>query len=79
MKLFTLESEILSFFCCEIVLTRVFFRNASNWSADRVMKQYPEFMYASPDGNQPVLFTGEMVSTPENPISDFTTGDLYAD
>lgn len=29
------------------------------------MKQYPEFIYASPDGDEPVLFTGEMVTIQE--------------
>ncbi len=37
-------------------------RSAPNWSADRAMKQYPEFLYASADGDEPVLFTGEMVT-----------------
>jgi pimeloyl-ACP methyl ester carboxylesterase len=35
--------------------------NAPNWSADRAMKQYPEFMNASAESKDPVLFTGEMV------------------
>jgi hypothetical protein len=39
-------------------------RSAPNWSADRAMKQYPEFLYASADGDEPVLFTGEMVKPP---------------
>lgn len=39
-----------------------FARSATNWSADRAMKQYPEFIYASADGDEPVLFTGEMVT-----------------
>lgn len=36
-------------------------RAAPNWSADRAMKQYPEFMNASPDSTDPILLTGEMV------------------
>ncbi|KAK4692390.1 hypothetical protein P7C71_g4803, partial [Lecanoromycetidae sp. Uapishka_2] len=35
--------------------------SAPNWSADRVMKRYPEFMNASPDSSDPILFTGEMI------------------
>ena len=35
--------------------------NAPNWSADRVMKQYPEFMNKSADSPDPIYFTGEMV------------------
>lgn len=35
--------------------------DAPNWSADRIMKQYPEFMNASADSSDPVLFTGEMI------------------
>ncbi|KAF2011598.1 alpha/beta-hydrolase [Aaosphaeria arxii CBS 175.79] len=36
---------------------------ASNWSAERVMKSYPEFMLSSEeeDADRPVYFTGEMV------------------
>ena len=36
-------------------------RRAPNWSADRVMKQIPEFMNVSPDDPHPIFFTGEMV------------------
>lgn len=36
-------------------------RRAPNWSADRVMKQMPEFMNVSPDDPNPIFFTGEMV------------------
>lgn len=36
-------------------------RRAPNWSADRVMKQIPEFMNVSPDDPYPIFFTGEMV------------------
>lgn len=39
---------------------------ASNWSADRTMKYYPEFdldaAMSSDDETRPVYFTGEMVS-----------------
>lgn len=37
-------------------------RSAPKWSADRVIKQYPEFTLHSLDDPQPVFFTGEMVS-----------------
>lgn len=36
-------------------------RSAPKWSADRAMKQFPEFMNISVDGPEPILFTGEMV------------------
>ena len=36
-------------------------RSAPKWSADRAMKQFPEFNNVSLDGPEPVLFTGEMV------------------
>ena len=35
--------------------------SAPNWSADRVMKQTPEFTNVSSESPEPVLFTGEMV------------------
>lgn len=38
--------------------------NASNWSADRVMKEHPEFMNLSTSNDEPIYFTGEMVSRP---------------
>ncbi|KAL9104242.1 MAG: hypothetical protein Q9163_000790 [Psora crenata] len=34
---------------------------ATKWSADRVMITIPEFINTSPDGNEPVFFTGEMI------------------
>lgn len=34
---------------------------ASQWSADRVMRKFPEFMNASSNSNEPILFTGEMI------------------
>lgn len=37
------------------------FRAASNWSADRVMRRFPEFLNVAPDKEEPILFTGEMV------------------
>ena len=36
-------------------------RRAPNWSADRMMKQMPEFLNVSPDSQSPIFFTGEMV------------------
>ena len=36
-------------------------RSASEWSADRTMKQDSRFMKVSLDGPEPVLFTGEMI------------------
>ncbi|KAI4172777.1 MAG: hypothetical protein LQ343_003369 [Gyalolechia ehrenbergii] len=35
--------------------------NASNWSADRVMKEHPEFMNLSTSNDEPIYFTGEMI------------------
>ena len=35
--------------------------SAPVWSADRVMKHYPQFLKISLDGPEPALFTGEMV------------------
>ncbi|KAL8736775.1 MAG: hypothetical protein Q9166_000141 [cf. Caloplaca sp. 2 TL-2023] len=35
--------------------------NASNWSADRVMKEYPEVMNISTSNDEPIYFTGEMI------------------
>ncbi|KAK3175218.1 hypothetical protein OEA41_002464 [Lepraria neglecta] len=35
--------------------------NAPNWSADRMMKQNPDFTNVSADSPNPVYFTGEMV------------------
>jgi len=37
---------------------------ATNWAADRIMKEYPQFDYAQQDvsnGSLPACFTGEMV------------------
>ncbi|KAI4187492.1 MAG: hypothetical protein L6R41_002774 [Letrouitia leprolyta] len=35
--------------------------NISNWSADRVMKEHPEFMNLSTSNDDPIYFTGEMI------------------
>ncbi|MCJ1273228.1 hypothetical protein MMC21_001018 [Puttea exsequens] len=35
--------------------------SAPNWSADRAMKQYPEFLNTSTTSPEPILFTGEMI------------------
>ncbi|KAL8998349.1 MAG: hypothetical protein Q9169_002562 [Polycauliona sp. 2 TL-2023] len=36
--------------------------HVSNWSADRVMKEHPAFMNISTSNDEPIYFTGEMVS-----------------
>ncbi|KAL8723487.1 MAG: hypothetical protein Q9225_000220 [Loekoesia sp. 1 TL-2023] len=35
--------------------------NASKWSADRIMKEYPAFMNLSTSNKEPIYFTGEMI------------------
>ena len=40
-------------------------RCAPNWSADRIMNQFPEFMNVAPDSQDPIYFTGEMVDMPK--------------
>ncbi|KAI4109801.1 MAG: hypothetical protein LQ339_001585 [Xanthoria mediterranea] len=35
--------------------------HASNWSADRVMKDHPVFMNLSTSNDEPIYFTGEMI------------------
>lgn len=35
--------------------------NVSNWSADRVMKDHPDFMNLSTSNDEPIYFTGEMI------------------
>ncbi|KAL8910567.1 MAG: hypothetical protein Q9171_004149 [Xanthocarpia ochracea] len=35
--------------------------HASNWSADRIMKEYPAFMNLSTSNDEPIFFTGEMI------------------
>ncbi|KAL8715856.1 MAG: hypothetical protein Q9220_000523 [cf. Caloplaca sp. 1 TL-2023] len=42
--------------------------NASEWSADRMMKEHPAFMNLSTSNDEPILFTGEMVRSKTNPI-----------
>ena len=37
-------------------------RSAPKWSADRAMRQYPEFTHVNLDKSEPILLTGEMVS-----------------
>ncbi|KAL8849868.1 MAG: hypothetical protein Q9221_005206 [Calogaya cf. arnoldii] len=36
-------------------------QHASNWSADRVMKEFPTFMNLSTSNEEPIYFTGEMI------------------
>ena len=40
----------------------LFSNHASNWSADRVMKDHPAFLNLSTSNDEPIYFTGEMVS-----------------
>ncbi|KAL9594204.1 MAG: hypothetical protein Q9219_007166 [cf. Caloplaca sp. 3 TL-2023] len=35
--------------------------NASNWSADRIGKEYPAFLNLSTSNDEPIYFTGEMI------------------
>ncbi|KAL8919923.1 MAG: hypothetical protein Q9172_004741 [Xanthocarpia lactea] len=35
--------------------------HASNWSADRIMKEHPAFMNLSTSNDEPIFFTGEMI------------------
>ncbi|KAL2044873.1 hypothetical protein N7G274_002648 [Stereocaulon virgatum] len=56
--------------------------NAPNWSADRMMKQNPDFANSSPDSPNPVYFFGEMASAlilPESIRSTNTAVQIFKD
>lgn len=58
-------------------------RAASNWSADRVMRRFPDFMNINlnSDSDNPILFTGEMVNDSSHfisvQISQYRIGKLF--
>lgn len=52
--------------CVEALLIDAFrdscLSTSSNWTADRVMQKFPDFMNKDSDSTETILFTGEMVS-----------------